>query len=80
MAACGGRGGVGVGLGDDRGVIAAISADPRRLGAESGRKGVLDAASPTSLTYQPEDPWEVRDRLLRGFRGVSVTAGGLKRC
>ena len=52
--------------------------------------------------YQPEDPWEVRERLIvyqrargevrerlivyqpedhlfRGFRGVSVTAGGLKR-
>ena len=28
---------------------------------------------------QPEDPWEVRERLFRGFRGVSVTAGGLKR-
>ena len=31
------------------------------------------------LVYQPEDPWEVRERLCRGFRGVSVTAGGLKR-
>ena len=48
------------------------------------------------LVYQPEDPWpedswEVRERLMvhqpedpserlfRGFRGVSVTAGGLKR-
>ena len=30
--------------------------------------------------YQPEDPWEVRERLFRRFRGVSVTAGGLKRC
>ena len=30
--------------------------------------------------YQPEDPWEVRERLFRCFRGVSVTAGGLKRC
>ena len=29
---------------------------------------------------QPEDPWEVRERLFRCFRGVSVTAGGLKRC
>ena len=32
---------------------------------------------------QPEDPWEVRDRLLEALpttRGVSVTAGGLKRC
>ena len=29
--------------------------------------------------YQPEDPWEVRERLFRCFRGVSVTAGGLKR-
>ena len=41
--------------------------------------------------YQPEDPWEVRERLIvyqcgevrerlfRGLRGVSVTAGGLKR-
>ena len=28
----------------------------------------------------PEDPWEVRERLFRCFRGVSVTAGGLKRC
>ena len=27
----------------------------------------------------PEDPWEVRERLFRCFRGVSVTAGGLKR-
>ena len=26
------------------------------------------------LAYQPEDPWEVR-----GFRGVSVTAGGFER-
>ena len=33
-----------------------------------------------SLVYQPEDPWEVRERLFRCFRGVSVTAGGLKRC
>ena len=32
------------------------------------------------LVYQPEDPWEVRERLFRCFRGVSVTAGGLKRC
>ena len=31
------------------------------------------------LVYQPEDPWEVRERLFRCFRGVSVTAGGLKR-
>ena len=31
------------------------------------------------LVYQPEDPWEVRERLCRCFRGVSVTAGGLKR-
>ena len=31
------------------------------------------------IVYQPEDPWEVRERLFRGFRGVSVTAGGLKR-
>ena len=31
------------------------------------------------LVYQAEDPWEVRERLCRGFRGVSVTAGGLKR-
>ena len=30
--------------------------------------------------YQPEDSWEVRERLFRCFRGVSVTAGGLKRC
>ena len=29
--------------------------------------------------YQPQDPWEVRERLFRCFRGVSVTAGGLKR-
>ena len=32
---------------------------------------------------QPEDPWEVRDRILEALpttRGVSVTAGGLKRC
>ena len=28
---------------------------------------------------QPEDPWEVRERLFRGFRGVAVTAGALKR-
>ena len=27
----------------------------------------------------PEDPWEVRERLFRGFRGISETAGGLKR-
>ena len=32
------------------------------------------------LVDQPEDLWEVRERLLRGFRGVSVTAGGWKRC
>ena len=25
--------------------------------------------------YQPEDPWEVRERRFRCFRGVSVTAG-----
>ena len=31
------------------------------------------------LVCQPEDPWEVRERLFRCFRGVSVTAGGLKR-
>ena len=31
------------------------------------------------LVHQPEDPWEVRERLFRCFRGVSVTAGGLKR-
>ena len=31
------------------------------------------------IVYQPEDPYEVRERLFRGFRGVSVTAGGLKR-
>ena len=30
------------------------------------------------LLYQ-RDPWEVRERLFRCFRGVSVTAGGLKR-
>ena len=40
---------------------------------------MFDVGLPTSLTYQPKDPWEVRDRLLRGFRGVSVIAGGLKR-
>ena len=38
------------------------------------------AGGPVLIVYQPEDPWEVRERLLRGFRGVSVTAGGLKRC
>ena len=31
------------------------------------------------LVYQPEEWWEVRERLFRCFRGVSVTAGGLKR-
>ena len=31
------------------------------------------------LVYQPEDLWEVREWLFRCFRGVSVTAGGLKR-
>ena len=31
------------------------------------------------LVHQPEDPSEVRERLCRGFRSVSVTAGGLKR-
>ena len=31
------------------------------------------------IVYQPKDPWEVRERLFRCFRGVSVTAGGLKR-
>ena len=38
------------------------------------------AGGPVLIVYQPEDPWEVRERLLRGFRGVSVTVGGLKRC
>ena len=31
-------------------------------------------------TSHAEDLWEVRERLFRCFRGVPVTAGGLKRC
>ena len=46
---------------------------------EVGERLLVHQPEDPWFVYQPEDLWEVRERLFRCFRGVSVTAGGLKR-
>ena len=43
-------------------------------------RGPVGGERTASCVPAREDLWEVRERLFRCFRGVSVTAGGLKRC